>query len=261
MNQNLRFAAALGLMPAWKVVDSGLEEEADGTKYLFLDIEVEPGSKMACPSCGKACALYDHELKRWRHLNFWQHATFLSARVPRLKCPEHGVSQVNVPWARPGSGFTLMFEAFVMALAREMPVSAVAALVGEDDTRIWRIIRHYVKEAHDNQDWSTVTAVAIDDTATRKAHRYATVTVEIDREGLDPARLLFMTPERTVNSVGQWVKAMADHGAVPEQVQLVAIDMSAAYQKGVAEQLPLAQVVFDRFHVMKLAGEALDDVH
>lgn len=199
-------------------------------------------------------------MKRWRHLNFWQHPTYLSARVPRVQCPQHQVKQVSVPWARPESGFTLMFEAFVMALVREMPVAAVANLVAEHDTRLWRVVRHYVGRAHDRQDWGEVRAVAIDDTATRKGHRYATVVVEIDPQQTQPARLLFMTPERTAASVGEFAAAMPAHGAKPDQIRLAAIDMSAAYQKGLREHLPKAEIVFDRFHVMQLAGKAVDEV-
>jgi transposase len=153
-----------------------------------------------------------------------------------------------------------MFEALVMALVKEMPVAAVAALVGEHDTRLWRIVGHYVGEAHAAQDWSEIAAVAIDETATRKGHRYATVVVEMDLRAEQEARLLFMTPERTAASVGEFVAAMPVHGARAAQVQIAAIDMSPAYEKGVAEHLPAAQVVFDRFHVMKLAGEAVDGV-
>jgi hypothetical protein len=83
MNQNLLFATALGLMPPWKVVDSGLKQQGHGAKHLYVDIDLESGARMPCPRCGQACALYDHEIKTWRHLNFWQHATVLSARVPR----------------------------------------------------------------------------------------------------------------------------------------------------------------------------------
>ena len=119
-----------------------------------------------------------------------------------------------------------------MALIREMPVSAAAAMMGEHDTRLWRIVRHYVGAAHARQDWGGVAAVAIDETATRKEHRYATVAVEIDPEGRRAARLLFMTPERTAGSVGEFVAAMPAHGAAPAQVRIAAIDMSAACRRG-----------------------------
>ena len=180
--------------------------------------------------------------------------------MPRVECPEHKVRQLEVPWARPGSGFTLMFEALIMALVREMPVAAVGALVGEHDTRLWRMVRHYVGQAHAAQDWSEVEAVAIDETATRKGHRYASVVVEIDLESQREARLLWMTSERTAASVGEFAQAMSAHGASTPQVRVAAIDMSPAYQKGVAEHLPQAKVVFDRFPVMKLAREAGDAV-
>ena len=260
MNQNVLFATALGLAKPWKVAGSSLEEGDGGSRVLCVDIDFEDGGRFPCPQCGKECPVYDSEVKRWRHMNFWQYATHLSARVPRIQCGEHRVLQVPVPWARAGSGFTLMFEALVMALAREMPVSAVAELVGEHDTRLWRIVRHYVQEAHEKQDWSDLKAVAIDETATRKGHRYATVVVELDLAAANPARLLFMTPDRTAESVGAFAAAMPAHGARAEQVEIAAIDMSPAYQKGVREHLPLARMVFDRFHVMKLAGEAVDKV-
>jgi transposase len=260
MDQNNLFAIGLGLKTPWKVARSGLEDCNAQSKILYVDIDFEEGSKFSCPVCGQPCPVYDSEVKRWRHMNFWQHATFLSARVPRVECREHKVRQVEVPWARAESGFTLLFEALVMALVKEMPVSAVADLVAEHDTRLWRIVRHYVGEAHAAQDWSAVRAVAIDETATRKGQRYATVVVDIDLEMQREARLLFMTPDRSAASVGEFVQAMGAHGASAPQVEVAAMDMSPAYQKGVAEHLPAAQVSFDPFHVMKLAGEAVDGV-
>jgi transposase len=260
MDQNNLFAIGLGLGSPWKVVRSGLEEGGAQSKILYVDIDFEEGSKFPCPVCGERCPVYDSGIQRWRHMNFWQHATFLSARVPRVECPEHKVRQLAVPWARAGSGFTLMFEALVMALAKEMPVAAVANLVAEHDTRLWRVVRHYVGEAHAAQDWSEVRAVAIDETATRKGHRYATVVVDIDLKKEREARLLFMTPDRTAASVGEFIGAMGAHGASASQVDVAAMDMSPAYQKAAAEHLPQAKVSFDPFHVMKLAGEAVDEV-
>ncbi len=77
--------------------------------------------------CGQEhCPAYDTEERTWRHLNFFQHETYLHARVPRAECPQCGVKTVAVPWARPGSGFTLLFEALVMTLVRQMPVWAAS---------------------------------------------------------------------------------------------------------------------------------------
>ena len=131
MNDSELFSRALGLREPWRVVDVRFDVEQ---RRLDLRIDFPKGSRFACPECGReGCPVHDTELKTWRHLNFFEHQAYLTARVPRVICPEHEVKQVEVPWARERSGFTLLFEALVMALVKEMPVAAVAALIGETD--------------------------------------------------------------------------------------------------------------------------------
>lgn len=120
----------------------------------------------------EGCRVHDSDVKSWRHLDFFEHQAHLTARVPRVRCPEHGVRQVAPPWARPGSGFTLLFEALVMALAKEMPVNAIAGLVGEHDTRLWRIVHHYVDAARAREDLCEVCRLA----STRRAPVVASST-------------------------------------------------------------------------------------
>jgi transposase len=91
---------------------------------------------LQCPVCGTQCAGYDSVEKRWRHLNFFQYQCELVSKVPRVNCPAHGVRLSDVPWASAESGFTLLFEAMVMVLAAEMPISDVAEMVDEEDTRL-----------------------------------------------------------------------------------------------------------------------------
>jgi hypothetical protein len=126
------FQQALGLVAPWRVVDCFFD---GGQRRLELRIDFLRGATFACPECAaEGCKVHDTEQKTWRHLDFFQHEAYLTARVPRVRCAEHGVHQVTVAWARPGSGFTLLFEALVMALARQMAIAALARLVGEHDT-------------------------------------------------------------------------------------------------------------------------------
>jgi hypothetical protein len=76
--------------------------------------------------CQRACKAHDFASFTWQHLNFFQHHCFITARVPRVDCPDHGVKRVTVPWARVDSRFTLLFEQAALILAREMPVAAAA---------------------------------------------------------------------------------------------------------------------------------------
>ena len=101
------FQAALGLNEPWFVAKSRFDAAA---KRLDIDISFNKQALFTCPCCGAAdCPVYDARSLTWRHLDFWQHQTYLNARVPRVRCDTCGVRKVSVPWAREGSGFTLLF--------------------------------------------------------------------------------------------------------------------------------------------------------
>lgn len=252
MDANLLFERALGLGNGWKVVKSEMNV-AERRLRLWLDFEV--GVQFACPQCEQWCPVHDTVEKKWRHLDFWQHRTELNARVPRIKCEAHGVLQTPVPWARPGSGFTLMLEAIILLLCQEMTVSAAASHLGENDTRLWRVLDHYVMEAHRKKDWSQVTRIMVDETSARRGHRYVTVVLDADSHDL-----LLLVEGRSSEAIAEFARAMPAHQACPEQITHAVMDMSPAYIAGAEKAFPKARIVFDLFHIMKLAGEALDEV-
>jgi transposase len=246
------FALALGLKKPWFVSSVKFKPVE---KRLDLELDFERGGVFPCPDCGTAgCKAYDTTEKSWRHLNFFQYETHLTARMPRVRCDKcDGVKHVEAPWARPGSGFTLLFEALVLAMAPHMTVRAIARIVGENDKRLWRVIDHYVDQAREKRDDSKVRRVGIDETSRRRGHDYISVFVD-----LDVPRVLYVTEGKDASTVQRFAEDLKEHGGDPEQVEEVCIDMSAAFIKGVAESLPEAEVTFDRFHIMKLLGDAVD---
>jgi transposase len=244
---------ALALVPPWLVRRSDFDPER---RRLDIHIDFARGSRFACPGCGAAdCPAYDTEEMTWRHLNFFQHHAYLHARVPRIDCASCGIKKVSVPWAREGSGFALLFEALIMALVQAMPVKAVARLVGEHDTRLWRVIHHYVDRGRARADFSAVTRVACDETAARRGHDYITLFVDLDR-----ARVLFATEGKDAGTVAAFAADFAAHGGDPGAVAEVCIDMSPAFIKGTADHLPNAAVTFDKFHAVKIINDAVDRV-
>ncbi len=246
------FATALGLTAPWEVTQTTLSVEQ---KRFDIRVDFARGGRFACPGCGKPTAAYDTSEQTWRHLNFFQYAAYVTARVPRLDCGDCGVKQVEVPWARPGSGFTLLFEALVMALARQMPILAVAELVGEHDTRLWRVVHHYVDEARGREDHSSVRKVGVDETASRRGHNYISVFVDLEAK-----RMLFGTSGKNAATVKAFAQDLAAHGGQCELVEQVACDMSPAFIKGVGEQMPEADITFDRFHIQKVVNDGVDEV-
>jgi transposase len=246
------FTRALGLAAPWQVVGVDFNESE---RRLELRLDFPRGARFPCPESGEPSPVHDSAERTWRHLDFFQHQAYLVAPVPRVRCPDGRVLTVEVPWARPGSGFTLLFEALVMTLAREMPVRAMASLVGEHDTRLWRVIHHYVDTAWAAEDWSSLTRIGLDETSFRRGQDYVSVFADLDRR-----RVVYAIEGRDAPVVAGFAAELHAHGGQPEQVREVCQDMSAAYREGVAEHLPEAQITFDRFHLAKLMGEAVDQV-
>jgi len=256
MEMNELFRVALGLDEPWRVVKVEFTEEES---RLDIWMDFPAGSGFPCPVCArKGCKAYDAEERTWRHLNFFQHQTHLHARQPRIECPDHGVKTVEVPWARPGSGFTLLMDAFILILIQGgMTPAQVGRMIGEHDTRIWRVVQHYVEAARAKADFSNVRIIGMDETSRARGHDYITVFMDLHRAR---RRVLFVCAGRDSDVVNQFKVDFTAHKGRPERIQRVCLDMSPAYIKGLAEALPTAQITFDPFHVAKLANEAVDEV-
>lgn len=253
MDTNPLFTAALGLIPPWKVVDTRFKAEQH---RLDLQVDFEAGGRFPCPEChAAACPVYDTVEKQWRHLDFFQHQAFIVARVPRVQCQRCGVRLVNVPWSRPGSGFTLLMEGLILEMARAMPVRNIAQLLRVSDNRLWRVIEHYVDDAVARSDCSSLAAVGVDETSARKRHDYISCFYD-----LDARRLVFATPGREHQVVATFARFVATHGGDVSSVREISCDMSPAFIKGVTRSLPEAEVTFDRFHVAKILTDAVDRV-
>jgi len=250
------FRVALGLAEPWVVSKIEFSEDQ---RQLDLWLDFPSGSRFACPECGRdGCGVYDSSERTWRHLNFFQHKTLLHARQPRIECPEHGVKTVEVPWSRPGSGFTLLMEAFILVLVQGgMTPAQAAGLIGEHDTRLWRVLQHYVEQARAAADSSQVTAIGVDETSRRRGHNYISVFMDLDSEH---SRVLFATEGKDAGTVQAFKEDLEAHGGQAEQIEEACLDMSAAFINGLRAQFPEAQLTFDNFHLMKLLGDAVDQV-
>ena len=180
----------------------------------------------------------------------------MTARVPRIRCPECGIIKLqSFPWARRESGFTLLFKAMIMAMARSMPVNAIAVIVGEHDTRLWRIIHYYVDRARQQEDYSTVTSVGVDETSCKHGHNYVTLFAD-----LTTSKVLFVTEGKDASTVQRFRDDLVAHRGKPASITDFCSDMSPAFIKGVNENFVNAQLTFDKFHVMQIINTAVDDV-
>jgi transposase len=156
MDSTSLFTAAPGLQDPSKVDDIRFEPD-QGEIHFDLACDAR---RLVCPACAAADQLiHDQTRRTWQHLHFFQFKVFLHAPLPRVKCEQCGkVTQGEVPWTRPGSGFTLLMDALVLTLAKKLPVSAIAQMFGVCGNRIGRTINVHVASARQATPYNEVTA-------------------------------------------------------------------------------------------------------
>ncbi len=229
MNSRDIISLGLGLEEPWKITGQILDT-AKVPHELRLTIGADRGSLYPCPVCGRLSKAHDFKELTWRHLNFFQHHCLITAKVPRVCCEEHGIRQIEVPWARKGSRFTLLFEQAAMVFVREMPVLAAARIMGISDTRLWRIVLHYVNKAIAGLDLGGLKAFGMDETSARRGHRYVTVFIDLDRK---ERPVVFATPGKGKDTLEAFKKFLSGHGGRAENILEVVSDMSGAFISGV----------------------------
>ncbi len=244
------FEAALGIAAPWFVVGVRFDE---ATKVLTVGINFTAGTRFAAEGASGEHPVHDTLTKTYRHLNFFQHECVLEVRTPRVKLPDGTVHLIKPPFGGKLSGFTLLFEALVLMLARQMPFAAVARIVGISAYQVLAICRRYVTLALDQTCFGNVKALAIDETSRARGHDYITLAADADER-----RVLAVTEGRDAKSVAAIADELVEHGCAPEQIESVSIDMSPAFIKGCTEELPNARITFDKFHVVWHANAAVD---
>ena len=207
------FEAALGINAPWAVSAVNFDESA---RLLTVDIDFKPGSRFAVPGHDGLHPVHDTVIKRYRHLNFFQHECVLQVRTPRAKLPDGSVRLVEPDFAGKLSGFTLLFEALILMLAAQMPFTAVARIVGESVHRVMQVCRRYVELALESADFSEVKALAIDETSRARGHDYITLAADAVQR-----RVLFVTEGREAKTIKALAGELQAHGCAPGQIESV----------------------------------------
>lgn len=254
MNSEQIFKMALGLADPWYVSGVKLEQNQEGhSKELHLYISHKSGHFV--DERGKSL-VYDKVDRSWRHLNFFEHKCYLHCQVPRIKDSSGKVKRVEVPWSRPGSGFTLLFEAFSMCLIeQEMPVNKAAKLVDEYANRLWTIFNYWIGIAYSEADHGEITTLGIDETSSKKGHDYLTVAMDIDSSSV-----VHVVPGKGACTIKKIADYLERKGSASKEVKQICIDLSPSFISGVSQSFSNAQIIFDRYHVKALLNKAMDEV-
>lgn len=242
------YAQILNVQAPWTVEDVELDRSGGEVR---VHVAYDGGAPLVCPECQQAVPGYDTRQRQWRHLDTCQLRTLLVADVPRVNCPEHGVRQIEVPWAEEGSRFTALFEALVIDWLQEASIQAVAQRLGLSWSAVDGIMQRAVKRGLARRDPVASSVLAVDEKAYKKRHHYLTVVS-------DGSRVLHVAEGRREASLGDFLQSLPP--AQKHRIQWVSMDMWQPYIQATIKHLPhgARKIAFDRFHVAKQFNEAVD---
>jgi transposase len=243
----------LGIQAPWSVesVDARLQ-----TGEIHVYLTHQDVADWPCPVCAAPSKLHDHQPERqWRHLDTCQYRTVLHAQPPRCHCPEHGVRVVKLPWAEPSSRFTALFEALAIAWLKAASQKAVATQLALSWDEIHGIQERAVKRGLARRAPEPVPVLGVDEKAFAKGHKYFTIVNDLVRN-----RVLFVAEDRKQSSLDGFWSTLSDSQL--KGIQAVAMDMWDPYVNSVRSHVDNAddKIVFDKFHIAKHLGEAVDQV-
>ena len=246
------YSRLLGISEPWSV---SLVEIDTPNKSVTVTVRLDATAPLTCPHCGQVSPRYDSRRRSWRHLDTMQFQTMLEADIPRVTCGDHGVVQLPVPWAEPGSRFTAMFEALVIDWLKVAPANAVAGYLRLSWNATDGIMQRAVKRGLARRQATPVTDISVDETSFQRRHEY--VTVVTDQAS---GAVIHLADNRTMESLDSYFQGLSSEEC--SAIESVSMDMWPAYIGVVRRYVPDAdrRICFDKFHVAKYFGDAVDRV-
>jgi transposase len=252
MNDKELYSNILGIKPPWGVTAVKLDLP---NKTVMIRVEYDKDKKVCCPECDKTGSIYDHVIRRWRHLDTCQMTTIIESDVPRVSCQDHGVKQIRVPWAESKSHFTALFEALVITWLKETSLTGVANLLRLTWDQVAGIQERAVNRGLARREEKPLINIAIDETSFQKRHEYVTAIYDKDLDAI-----LDVLDDRKAETLERWLKQRPEEHR--DLIKTVSMDMWDPFILAVKNTFPNARdvICFDRFHVSQHFGKAVDKV-
>jgi len=246
------YAAIFSLRSPWYVADVEVDERR---VQVTVTVAARSEARLRCPECGKACPGYDTKPRTWRHLDTCQYTTIVTAEVPRIECSKHGVLQVEVPWAEPGSGFTALMESAVIEWLLEASTAAVARRMRLTWDEVDGVKQRAVRRGLRRRQLGEIRRIGVDETSYQKRHEYVTVVSD-----LETGCVLHVADDRTGESLGEFWDFLGP--ARCASLEAIAMDMAPPYIRSTLARVPGARdkICFDRFHIAKMLNDAVNTV-
>lgn len=253
MQDTSLYQQILGIEDPWTVESVDLDTE---NKKVEVFLKHKEKVKWQCPKCDLQLSCRDHASERsWRHLDSCQFQTIISAKIPRVDCPEHGVLQASVPWAASKSRFTLLMERFAIdVLQHSQNTKAACLILNMSWDEAAGIMSRAVARGKARKDNKIVKNIGIDEKSFRSGHNsYMTLIYNLENSSVE-----YIADNRRTSSLDEYYESLTTEQI--NGIEAVSMDMWDPYLKSTKKHIPNAngKIVLDRFHLMKMVNHALD---
>jgi len=231
-----------------------LEDAARPT--LEIELRARKNGGAVCSGCGRPGPGYDHlPPRRFEFVPLWGIAVYFVYAMRRVDCPRCGVTVERVPWAEGKHHLTTSYRWFLARWAKRLSWEEVAEAFRTSWRNVFESVKHAVSWGLAHRELGGIEVIGVDEIQWQRGQRYLTLVYQIE-EGMK--RLLWVAEERTEQSLRGFFQMLGDEAR--QSIRFVCSDMWQRYLKVVAEQVPQAVHVLDRFHIMKKINEAIDQV-
>jgi len=245
---------SLNLEAPWCIEGARFDEDE---LVVHIHVGIDKDAQIACPACGGSTTRYGYEPEEriWRHSDCFFFPCYVHCHRPRVQCDKCGVKQVNAPFERKNSRFTLMFEGYAMLILADMPISKTAKLLRCNEKSLVSIMRYWVNKAVESTGLSDITTLAIDETSFKRGHKYVTLVIDAAKR-----RVIDVEEGRDMETIRRFCGKLSAKGGDPDNISSVTSDMSSVYLPAIEQYFPNAETVIDKFHVKKVLIDAMEKV-
>ena len=238
-------------LKAHRVIKVETNEES-----MIIEIDRLGNRRLRCGVCRKPCRGV-HSIRKWREwrdLSMRKLRLILRYQPRRVQCPGCGVRVEGFAWAEPWARVTRALANAAASLARELSWQGTARHFGLNWKTVAGVVQRAVRYGLRHRKRAPVHMIGIDEVSRRKGQVYLTVVYALERRVL-----LWVGEDRTEEAVKKFFTQELGKRRC-STLRVVCMDMWAAYVNLVRKHAPQAQILFDRFHIVKHLQEAVDEV-
>lgn len=211
-------------------------------------------NKICCPRCHKKDYVCSGTVTReFKSLPMGNRPITLRMTVQRIRCNHCGCTiQEHIPFAWAKCQYTKRLAVYIQSLCQYMTIKAVADHLGMSWNTVKEINKEYLRRKYGKPGLDGLKYIGIDEFAVKKGHVYMTIVAD-----LESGQVVYVGDGKGKDALDGFWKRLSRSKC---NIKAVSTDLSGAFISAVREHLPDATLVFDHFHVVKLANDALDKV-